>query len=497
MHAYEMYRSRRQARQDKRALDGELNSDQSLTTNINNNILESITNQEGNVLSSPAGVNINEKTKELIFHNKILEAFISINILNNPGKIGEYLDQYTEKLAKVIQKVSSQNEIGSLPVVFNGANKTLREVFNATTFNPLSASSDQIGRMPQDATGNVTDWLVSELNAITKSGDFKRVLTKVKAISSFGTTIWQLLSSENPVNIASLQRLFYDSELNNSEKIKDTFSQFRSKTRSSLFDDPITRARSERMPLLNGVPIKGVYSDAATHGLGFGQVVQTSDDAVETEQLKKLLAGGGAANSQINAIARHNAPIGDSTRPYMLSEKEFTGLPKAYKDFNIKNKIDEQRFSHGVGINRWQPYGSYGTQANLAGFPSAGAQSGGTTDVMLALHMLSGGNVYSQENRKAIEAITLAVAAFMNFGGYHTFSEVYPVGMSVVGNEVMNPVVTASGFRHSPLYLEVLASYSKFNKKTNNDNDSVLKFLKKYKSQTISHRNPTILEEEE
>ncbi|QNQ55464.1 hypothetical protein [Serratia liquefaciens] len=491
------YRYHRQTRQEKRTLDGELNADQILTTNISNNILESITNQFGNVVSSPAGVNINGKTSELIFHNKILEAYISIHILNEPGKIAIYLDQYTAKLSKLIHKVAFQDELGSLPVVFNGINKTLREVFNATTFNPLSVGSDQIGRMPEEAKNKVEKWLYNELNTITTSNNFKGVLTKVKALSSFGTTLWQLLSSGHAVNTASLQRLFSASDLGNSGKVGESFSQFSSKTRSPLFDDPVTRARSERMPLLNGSPVKGVYSDAATHGLGFGQVVQSSEDAAETEQLKNLLAGGGPANSQINAITRQNAPIGDNTRPYMLSEKEFAGLPKAYDFFKIKNKIDGQRFPHGVGINRWQPYGSYGTQANLAGFPSAGAQSGGTTDVMLALHMLSGGNIYTQDNSSAVEAITLAVAAFMNFGGYHTFSEVYPVGMSVARNEVMTPSITASGFRHSPLYLEVLASYRKFNKSINNDNiaNNVLKFFRKYKAQTISHRNPTIIEE--
>ncbi|OKB66824.1 hypothetical protein BHU62_09275 [Serratia marcescens] len=249
------------------------------------------------------------------------------------------------------------------------------------------------------------------------------------------------------------------------------------------------------MPLLNGIPVKGIYSDAASHGLGFGQVVQESEDLAETEQLRKLLAGSGAKNSQINAILRQNAPIGDLDRPYMLSEDEYENIPKAYSQFNIKDKIIEHRFNHGVGINRWQPYGSYGTQANLSGFPSAGAQSGGTTDVMLALQMLCGGKAYDMENREAIEAITLAVGAFMNFGGYHTFSEVYPVGMSVASNKIMEPATTAAGFKHSPLYLEMLASYTKFsNGMAHRD---TWKFFNKYREQTISHRNSTIAEEAE
>ncbi|MCS2160446.1 hypothetical protein MUU47_04760 [Scandinavium sp. H11S7] len=415
-----MPHSRRQARQDKRTLDGELNSGQYLTPNVNNNILESIINQDGKVVSSPQGVNINGKTSALMLHNKILEAFISINILNEPGEIGIYLDRYTAELSKVINKLTFDNELGDLRVFLNGSEKKLREVFNATTFNPLSASSDQIGRMPEGSKDEVTDWLYKELNAITKSHNFKLVLTKVKALSSFGTTIWQLLSPADirvaDANAASLERLFYQSELRNSGNINASFSEFRQNTRSALFDNPTTRARSERMPVLNGVPVKGVYSDAATHGLGFGQVVQRSTDPEETNKLYNLLAGEhNVPNSQINAIRRQNAPIGDLNRPYMLTDNEFKNLPgkwdekdknslpqphnpysvkekqpAAYSLYNIKRKIIEQRLSHGVGINRWQPYGLFGTYANLAGFPSAGAQSGGTTDVMLALQMLSG-----------------------------------------------------------------------------------------------------------
>jgi len=521
-----MPHSRRQARQDKRIHDGELRSEQNLTPNVDNNILKSITNQDGKVVSSPAGVKTNGKTDELILHNKILEAFISINILNDPGEIGIYLDQYAAKLSKVIHTLTFDNEMGNLPVVFNTKKTTLREVFKATTFNPLSVSSDQIGRMLKGVgqkhkienkyekkykdkynneykdTDIVAYWLYDKLNTPTKSSHFKQVLTKVKAISSFGTTIWQLLSCEQhaATNIKSLQTLFFASGLGNSDekrKVSASFTDFNNKTRSSLFDNPVTRARSERMPLLNGSPINGVYSDAASHGLGFGQVVQSSHDMDETAQLLQLLSGGGAANSQINAIPRQNAPIGDRTRPYMLSETEFGELPKAYNAFNIRYQISKQRLFHGVGINRWQPYGTYGTQANLAGFPSAGAQSGGATDVMLALQMLSGGEIYSQKNSRAVEAITLAVAAFMNFGGYHTFSEVYPVGMSVANNEKLDPATTALGFRHSTLYLDMLTSYRKFNNKRNDDyiTKDVLKFFSKYRAQTISQRNPTIPEE--
>lgn len=119
--------------------------------------------------------------------------------------------------------------------------------------------------------------------------------------------------------------------------------------------------------------------------------------------------------------------------------------------------MQKHYFNHGVGINRWQSYGTYGTQANLAGFPSAGAQSGTTADVMLALQLLGENDVYSHASREAVKAMTLVTAAFMNFGGYHTMAEVYPIGMSVVRNDVFSPTDVASKLGYNPIYESMLA----------------------------------------
>lgn len=217
----ELYDERRRKREQKRKYEGELNPGQSLTMHVNGSVLESITNDEEAFVSSPEGVNINPKTKELMFHNKLLEAWIAINILNEPGEIGTWLDEFTDKLDRIFQALN-KDPVGTQKVFFNGANKTLKEVFTATTFNPLSASSDQIGRMPQDleSAGNVENWLSDELKARTRSGNFKRVLTKIKAISSFGTTMWQLLSSGREGNSEAVQGLLEASGLNDARKSK-------------------------------------------------------------------------------------------------------------------------------------------------------------------------------------------------------------------------------------------------------------------------------------
>ncbi|WP_454878556.1 hypothetical protein [Serratia inhibens] len=430
---------------------------------VENGVLQRILDEDNEEISSPYGVRLDEKTQETIKHNKIIEAMMSMYIMDDPGGIGKHLDYYTKILAKVFQVIMNDREVGELTVRFNNVNKTLKEVFTATTFNPLSSGSDQIGRMPRERMGTVHEWLSDELNSETGKKNHQRFLTKVKAISSFGTTVWQLLSINAQVNFFALRVLYSKAGVSVPTSRGHKFDIFKSKTRSSLFDDPITRARSERMPLVDGQPINGIYSNAAEHGLGFGQVVQHAESPQETERLRALLDQNGTKNSQINAIPRQNAPIGNLDRPFMLSDAEYENIPAEYKEFNLNKKIEDHYFNHGVGINRWQPYGIYGTQANLAGFPSAGAQSGGTTDVMLGLQMLGDKTIYGPDNRMVTEAITLAVAAFMNFGGYHTFSEVFPIGQSVINNEVMNPEKVANEFATKKLYQEMVDSFSNFN----------------------------------
>ncbi|WP_139282267.1 hypothetical protein [Serratia marcescens] len=141
MRAVDMYEKNKRNRDEKRTSDGELNAEQDLTVHVIGSILERITNQNGEAVSSPAGVLFSQKTKDFMFHNKILEAYLSISILNEPGEIGSYLDQFSNKLDLVFQTLN-QESIASLPVFFNGVERTLKDVFITTTFNPLSASSD-------------------------------------------------------------------------------------------------------------------------------------------------------------------------------------------------------------------------------------------------------------------------------------------------------------------------------------------------------------------
>jgi hypothetical protein len=71
--------------------------------------------------------------------------------------------------------------------------------------------------------------------------------------------------------VALLREAGFDAQ---ADDFADRFKEFSSKTRTPAFDNPLSRARSERMPMLevDGAlrPVKGVYEDAVEFGLGFG-----------------------------------------------------------------------------------------------------------------------------------------------------------------------------------------------------------------------------------
>lgn len=451
--------------------------------------------QNGVVLSSVVnGVELDEIQRDLLTHNKMLEARISLGIMDHPGKISDVLDRYSGKLSKVFSVLRDNPEIRDQTVTFNNQQMSLGDVFDRTTFRPLHPSSDQIGRMSGDnpSENDVKDWLINSLKTDLKNSDderWKLFLTKVKGLSSFGTTVWQLLTQQTPearaANQQAILKLISKAGLGGTgsdttmEQVLDSrFQEFRVKTRSILFDDPISRARSERMPLGDdGNPIRGKYSDASDFGMGFGQVVQEAESSKVTFWLWDVLDEGGI-NQQINAIPRQGAPIEDLNRPFMLSRTEFDAIPEKYPKSTLKAAIENHYFNHGVGINRWQPYGIYGMDANRNGYPSAGAQSGGTTDVMLGLTMLNlneSSSLYGElnqetflhENKKKDDVLcmTMAVAAFMNFGGYHTFSEVLPIGQSIAENTKLVPTDVSRRFKSGKLYKDVMELYKAYGDK--------------------------------
>lgn len=409
--------------------------------------------------SNPQGVTLSDAQKQAISNGRFFEAGASMSLLSQPGKAGDLFDQHASSLGTLLRHgLSEQSQAGRIPVYFNGKEQHLGDVLRGS-INPLSIDSDQIGRqMSPDQALHI--WLLDILSTpfqgrLDGSGkqSHAELLTKIRTLSAFGDAIWRLM---NPVENDKQPELYAQQKETNTvactallreagfeaqaDDFIGRFKEFSAKTRTPTFDRPLSRARSERMPMLDvgGTlkPVNGVYEDAAKFGLGFGQIVQNTADPASAEQAA-LRAALGDRNQNINAIAREGAPISDLNRPFTMSENDMENMPEAYAQLGISEMLDQYAMLHGTGINRWQLFGTFAMESNLQGLPSAGAQSGGACDILLALNTLNPERMYG--NSELALSAGLGIAAFMNFGGYHTFAETFPIAESVAANRPYVP----------------------------------------------------------
>ncbi|KVW47289.1 hypothetical protein [Burkholderia ubonensis] len=436
------------------------------------------TNQAGETtaVSTAKGIALNEAQQLALTNGRLFEAGVSMAVLDRPGTVGKVFDTYARRLADVLTPVLTGGDAAERPVHFNGSEKPLVDVFKDTMLTPMTdPKSDQIGRKTTEE-GNGAAWIVSQLHTplMSPSGeyaagqDFKNLLTKVKAVCGFGTTVWQLMNQPDAAkrtqNEAVLREVMKPLGEGVASQFGARFDEFKEVMRTPLFDDSISRMRSERQPLdTQGKPIPVEYESADLHGLGFGNVAVTATDDKRQAELDQLLgaktnAAGTKVYANSNGAAREGAPIepgasGLPERPFMMASNELrlaldSPLMNSYQNLLFSTQggaeqtfheaLDNHAFPHGTGVNRWQPTGTFAVESNLRGLPSAGAQSGGTCDALLALNTLSDGPLYDRFD--IVEPATLGIAAFMNFGGYHTFAETVPVGMAMAnGADEFNP----------------------------------------------------------
>ncbi|KWN63601.1 hypothetical protein [Burkholderia ubonensis] len=413
------------------------------------------------LISTVAGIRLNEAQELALTNGRLFEAALSMAILDHPGDVGRVYQDYAHKLATVLESVlSEQGRLTDTPVKFRGEQLPLSKVFELTLTIPLAPRSEQVGRQPLDKESiAVRDWIMTELRSPIIGGDgsylpgrdAKDLLSRIKMMSAFGTTVWQLMQVRDaPENTAALREMLKPLGNDATEQLADRYMEFTQRTRTTNFDDSVSRMRSERVPLIDGMPVSGTYTSAAQHGLGFGNVMVTANDGDVQERLNIAL-GKQEGYSNINGIARQGARIEHEPgklpkRPFMMSAAEiapdhpamelYQALLMRASDGSEKTlleALDAHTYPHGVGVNRWQLTGTFAVESNLRGLPSAGAQSGGTCDVLLALHTLSDTSLYG--NSKIIEPATLGIAAFMEFGGYHSAAETIPIGMAMANND--------------------------------------------------------------
>lgn len=430
--------------------------------------------------SDPKGVTLSDAQKLAVKNSKFFEAGASMSLLDQPGKMGHVFDQHAKQLAGLLCHIlDGQSEAANHAVHFQGRQQTLGAVLQAA-IKPLSRESDQIGRQ-MDSIQDFQPWLLYTLNTPLQGladGSLKQgypeLLTKIRTLSAFGTTVWQLM---NPVENQAKPELYSQHKQANADAcaallrevglslqaddFEARFKEFSGKTRTPGFDNPLSRARSERMPMVatdedGERAVNGIYEDAAKYGLGFGQVVQRTVGGADDAALRQAL---GDRNQNINAIARSGAPIADLSRPFTMSEEDMGAVPEAYAQLGMAQMLEQHSMTHGTGINRWQPFGTFALESNQQGLPSAGAQSGGTCDILLALNTLGGERIYGNPDL-ALPA-GLGIAAFMNFGGYHTFAETFPIAEAAAANRPYVPTNLA-GVNQPDLYERIHASAEKY-----------------------------------
>ena len=385
--------------------------------------------------SNSQGVTLSDVQRQMITNSKFFEAGASMCLLAQPGKIGDVFDQHTLQLFVVLQSgLNEQNTVGDFPVHYQGSEQILRNVLQ-TSIIPLSEHSDQIGR--QMKTGQALQpWLLETLSTPLKSGAsgaskecYTNLLTKIRTSGAFGNMIWQLMNpvedcnqpqlyaQHKDVNTVACVALLHEAGFKTQAKdFARRFNEFSGKTRPLSFDSPLSRARSERV---NGV----------VPSREFAAAVAPPDAAQQF-----LPEGSNTREHNDKTVPNEYTLISGLTRPFTMSDMDMEIIPEAYVNMGITKMLE--RFAMRHGANHWEPFGTFAVESNLQGLPSAGAQSGSACDILLALNTLSPKQIYGSE--KALDA-GLGIAAFMNFGGYHTFAETFPIAESVAANRPYVP----------------------------------------------------------
>ena len=187
--------------------------------------------------------------------------------------------------------------------------------------------------------------------------------------------------------------------------------------------------------------------DAGERGLGCGKLFLEDSfrtnlpeiDQHAEEELKQkyieLLQSHGRTG-----MRRENQPVEDLQRPGVLSETTFEKMPETFIDAGLPEQLEEKKFHHGTGINRWQLNGTYALQSLNSDMPTAGAHSGGAVDILLALSCLSEDPLVGKPDK--VLPMGLLISSFMNFGGYHSFVETLPIVQALARNEKFQVEVT-------------------------------------------------------
>lgn len=399
----------------------------------------------------------------------------SLAILDNPGEAGVIIDVYAKRVSEIIDIVYN-TPLGDTEIALNPdmpAKKiTLRAYFNAKILKELKPDTDQIGRCLDKSLdndewykGKGEAWLKKQLTTSSSAPEYEytNMLTKMRTISATGTVLRELM-----VNCKDTAAVLVGTDV---KTIKERSDQITTQIRHSEFDSVVTRARTEKTPIIDGVALtayKGVAAettDAGPVGLGFGKVwhqdamplpktdthqtpqQKLEADAARAEVIEKYQALEKAKGRQ--GMPRVGQDIKDDKSPGLLGASSKDLIPEAFKESGLPGQLATHEFAHGSGLNRWQLMGTYPRQSWDQSLPAAGGHSGGASDIFLAINCLDSQSIFGKPKA---EKAGLLVSSFMNFGGYHSFVETFPIAQAIAKDSTFDIKV---GHEQRRLYADI------------------------------------------
>lgn len=416
---------------------------------------------------------------DTIFNNipaACFEIGAALAILDHPGKIGEIIDRYAQSMSKVIEKIYSNEEVGSQKIKFNGEELTLRQLFDKKIIREFKPTTDQIGRCTDHSLdvgeswikGNGKDWLIGKLKSTSGDGRSEELLTKMRASNAFGAVIWESLHNR-PEDSARNEKI-----LATILPVGESCGILYKMTRDNLGHEELNhekgRARIERAPYVNGQSLGGhpdvkMLPNGITKGESFGKIYHK--DEIKNLELAEQYA---EAEKQFGrqGIKRVGDPIKDQTRPGLLSELAVEKMPSSFKALGLDKTLKKYSFDHGSGISRWSLCGEQAKASWDHEKPAAGAYSLGAVVMLLGMGCLnethddkgaldSAGKKFLGDPN--LQAAGLAISSFMGCG-YHSAVETFPIAMAAASGKRLEVPVSVDVMKN--LYQTMAGTAKKY-----------------------------------
>ncbi len=387
----------------------------------------------------------------------------SLAVLDDPGSAGVLMDDYAQKIIILMDKVYNTS-LGNQSFRLNPNEpfQTFKEYFDKKILKELCPTSDQIGRClkagicsdqttcPEWYAGAGTTWLFNELNTASQKNNYKNMLTKIRTLSAVGTVLRELMPHHRHI-VAHLVG-------SDNATVLQRNHEMTTNIRHEKFDHQETRARIEKIPLLGEKSLNKMDNisaktmNAAELGLGFGKVWHSkaivSDDPLRASEVAAQYNALEAKYGR-QGMPRLGQDIKNQDLPGLLGDSSKALIPPVFDKLKLNDQLESHLFPHGSGLNRWQLTGSYARESWNQSMPAAGSHSGGTSDIFLAVNCLGKQSIFGDNNA---EKIGLLCSSFMNFGGYHSFVETFPIAQAVSKNK---PFVVSVSAKQKTLYRDV------------------------------------------